>query len=223
MALEIGQLLTEKKAELKHGEFGKWITDNLAFTDRTARNYMRLYENKDKILQSGSISEAYQMLEAPKTETVSDLEQEYNRLFNLNPNDIESNVLDISREIVEFWKNASDNLPSNIEEFKDLDLSRFELIDFKMSGFFSIMDNEFKNHCHEVLNIPKATNREEWLDGLKKLSQLGKTLAKLQNDYGEIEVYRIEFTGEIENRQKLIRARLRELKAEQKGKFSEVV
>lgn len=73
-AIEIGELLTAKKTELPHGEFGKWITDNLIFSDRTARNYMRLFENKDKALTAGNISEAYKMLAEPKTETVSDLE-----------------------------------------------------------------------------------------------------------------------------------------------------
>jgi hypothetical protein len=58
-AIEIGELLTLKKAELKHGEFGAWIKDNLVFTDRSARNYMRLYDNRDKVLEAGNISEAY--------------------------------------------------------------------------------------------------------------------------------------------------------------------
>jgi len=74
-AIEIGQLLTEKKTELKHGEFGTWIKDNLVFTDRTARNYMKLFDNKDKVLEAGNISEAYKMLEVPKTETVSDFSE----------------------------------------------------------------------------------------------------------------------------------------------------
>jgi|JFJP01.1.fsa_nt_gi hypothetical protein len=72
-AIEIGELLITKKSELPHGEFGQWIKDNLIFTDRTARNYMRVFENKDKALGAGNLSEAYKMLEAPKTETFSDL------------------------------------------------------------------------------------------------------------------------------------------------------
>ncbi|AQT70073.1 Modification methylase DpnIIB [Anaerohalosphaera lusitana] len=47
-AIEIGQLLTQKKLELEHGEWGKWVESNLAFTCRTASNYMRLYENQNK-------------------------------------------------------------------------------------------------------------------------------------------------------------------------------
>jgi len=63
-ALRIGELLIEQKKSLNHGEFGKWIQANLPFTDRTARNYMRIYDNRDKL----------------KTETVSDLTGAYRLL-----------------------------------------------------------------------------------------------------------------------------------------------
>jgi len=61
---KIGQLLTEQKAELKHGGFGSWIEKNLPFTDRTARNYMTLFRNRDRL----------------KTETVSDFKSAYKLL-----------------------------------------------------------------------------------------------------------------------------------------------
>jgi hypothetical protein len=63
-AVRIGQLLAEQKSSLLHGDFGKWIEANLPFTDRTARNYMRLYHNRDLL----------------KTETVSDLSTAYKLL-----------------------------------------------------------------------------------------------------------------------------------------------
>ena len=67
-AIRIGELLTEQKRTLKHGDFTNWILDNLPFTDRTARNYMRLYDNRDKL----------------KTENVSDLASAY-KLLSYNP------------------------------------------------------------------------------------------------------------------------------------------
>lgn len=63
-AMRIGELLTEQKQKLKHGEFTPWIKANLPFTDRTARNYMRLHRERDRI----------------KTETVSDLKSAYKLL-----------------------------------------------------------------------------------------------------------------------------------------------
>jgi len=65
-AIRLGELLTEQKASLKHGEFTGWIKDNLPFTDRTARNYMRLYRERYRL----------------KTETVSDLKSAYLLVFD---------------------------------------------------------------------------------------------------------------------------------------------
>lgn len=67
-AIRIGELLSEQKAVLKHGEFTAWITRNLPFTDRTARSYMRVYENRDR-LKTESVSDlttAYRLLAAPQ-------------------------------------------------------------------------------------------------------------------------------------------------------------
>ena len=81
-AVRIGRLLIEQKAALKHGEFTDWIESNLPFTDRTARNYMRLYENRDLL----------------KTENVSNLQGAY-RL--LSGESIEAKVKRLKREIAE--------------------------------------------------------------------------------------------------------------------------
>jgi hypothetical protein len=66
-AIKIGELLTDQKGNLKHGEFMAWVNENLPFTDRTARNYMRVYKERDGL----------------KTETVSDLSEAYHRLVQM--------------------------------------------------------------------------------------------------------------------------------------------
>lgn len=60
-AIRIGELLTEQKKSLKHGEFTPWIKANLPFTARTAQNYMQFYHNRELF----------------KTESVSDLSSAY--------------------------------------------------------------------------------------------------------------------------------------------------
>jgi hypothetical protein len=66
-ALEIGRLLSETRPTLKHGEWLKW-TEQLPFSDRTARNYIRVYENRDrlKLETVSNLKEAYQLLTEPK-------------------------------------------------------------------------------------------------------------------------------------------------------------
>jgi hypothetical protein len=65
-AFRIGQLLTEQKQSLPHGQFGNWIASNLPFSDRTARNYMRLHRERGRL----------------KTETASDLGSAYRLLMD---------------------------------------------------------------------------------------------------------------------------------------------
>jgi hypothetical protein len=67
-AIRIGELLSEQKATLQHGEFGRWISENLPFTDRTARNYMRIFDNRN-ILKTETVSDlgtAYKLLSRPQ-------------------------------------------------------------------------------------------------------------------------------------------------------------
>ena len=74
-AIEIGHLLTETKAELKHGEWGKWVQDNLTFTSRTATNYMRLYAERSWVLSVRNMAHAYAVLSG-EIGNVSDLNRE---------------------------------------------------------------------------------------------------------------------------------------------------
>jgi hypothetical protein len=63
-AIRIGQLLTDQKEELGHGEFIRWIKDNLPFTDRAARRYMGLWRYRDTLKSENvsDLSSAYQLL-----------------------------------------------------------------------------------------------------------------------------------------------------------------
>ena len=48
-AIRIGELLTQQKEKSGHGYFTKWVCRRLPFTDRTARNYMKVYIERDRI------------------------------------------------------------------------------------------------------------------------------------------------------------------------------
>ena len=63
-AIRIGQLLTDQKEELEHGEFIRWIKENLPFTDRAARRYMELWRYRDTLKSENvsDLSSAYQLL-----------------------------------------------------------------------------------------------------------------------------------------------------------------
>lgn len=72
-AIRIGEILTEAKGGLKHGEWLPWIKEHLPFSDQTARNYMRLHEHKDKFKTVLSLKDAYQMMVPEKAERIQTL------------------------------------------------------------------------------------------------------------------------------------------------------
>ena len=44
IAIELGRRLVEAKEMLDHGQWGPWLENSVEFSQRTANNYMRLYE-----------------------------------------------------------------------------------------------------------------------------------------------------------------------------------
>ena len=68
IGIQIGKLLEDKKGELGHGNWLPWCEKNLAFTERTARNYMRLWTHRAQ-LKSANVSDlagAYRLLEVKR-------------------------------------------------------------------------------------------------------------------------------------------------------------
>lgn len=54
----LGSYLNEVKEQLPHGEFGKWIEDNVGFSERTARNYMKVYKFREDFMTCEGIEES---------------------------------------------------------------------------------------------------------------------------------------------------------------------
>lgn len=63
IACEIGQKLTQIKAELNHGEFLPWIESNCEFDRTTATRYIKLFNYKDKCCSVQHLQEAYKKIE----------------------------------------------------------------------------------------------------------------------------------------------------------------
>lgn len=66
-ALRLGCLLSAQKESLQHGQFGPWIKSNLPFTDRMARSYMRIYNQRSKLKTEGVsvLADALRSLQRP--------------------------------------------------------------------------------------------------------------------------------------------------------------
>jgi predicted transcriptional regulator len=48
-AVRAGELLTEAKEQVKHGEWGTWLSANFGGSERTAQAYMRVWREMPKL------------------------------------------------------------------------------------------------------------------------------------------------------------------------------
>jgi len=112
-AIAIGEILCRQKEVLPHGEFTSWITKELPFTDRAARNYMRLYRNKNmlKTENVSVLSDAYKLLAAP---TTADDNQETD-IDNAVKN-VKAFVKEIQPQILELYDTDYEFRRGNIED-----------------------------------------------------------------------------------------------------------
>lgn len=78
---QMGELLTEVKSTLQHGEFGRWIEAELGLTDRTARNFMKVYD-------------------AFKTEKISDLNAAPSVLYMLSSPSVDDETREVATELI---------------------------------------------------------------------------------------------------------------------------
>jgi hypothetical protein len=71
-AIRCGEILSQVRETLKHGEFLEWIQEFAPFSRRSAYNYIRLFDNKDdlKLANVANLSDAYSaLLAAPIIES----------------------------------------------------------------------------------------------------------------------------------------------------------
>jgi hypothetical protein len=77
-AIRIGKLLQAQKASLPHGAFTAWIEGNLPFTPRTARNYMRVFDIRDRLKTEmvSVLGKAYKLPEPGDAEQLNRISDE---------------------------------------------------------------------------------------------------------------------------------------------------
>lgn len=80
-AIRVGELLTEAKNNVRHGEWLSWVTGNLSFKERQARKYIQIFDGKAAIESNRTcnadlgIDSALKLLASPTPKHADD----YNR------------------------------------------------------------------------------------------------------------------------------------------------
>lgn len=71
-AIRIGEMLTEAKGEVAHGEWIPWIERNLVFGRSEASRYMKVYRNGARVQHLDSLREAVALLAEPRDEPTTE-------------------------------------------------------------------------------------------------------------------------------------------------------
>jgi Protein of unknown function (DUF3102) len=74
-AIRIGELLCDMKRSLEHGKWLSWLHCNVSFSERTARNYMRVFQEGAR-LKSANVADltaAYLELDKPSAKFADEL------------------------------------------------------------------------------------------------------------------------------------------------------
>jgi hypothetical protein len=105
LAIEIGEDLTLIKAKIGHGKFGRFVEENLDFKDRTARNYMNLFRNKDQLISANvsDLSSAYKLLKNGGKNQESEDEEKFflTIAVDISGKQIINNALETAMELLE--------------------------------------------------------------------------------------------------------------------------
>lgn len=116
-AIEIGGYLTEAKALLPHGEWGNWLKDKVNYSQSTAINFMKLYEEYGNRQESLFTSNSQAVMNLPYTKALRLLaipEEEREQFVE------ENNVEEMSTRELEKAIKERDEARAKVEEMLDL-------------------------------------------------------------------------------------------------------
>jgi len=91
-AIRIGEILSQVKGALKHGEWLPWIKEFAPFSIKTAERYMACFENKEKIANLTNLTDAY-VLVLPNASNGAEPQQLHEPNFHSQAVRLEQNLV----------------------------------------------------------------------------------------------------------------------------------
>lgn len=174
--IELGKLLAIQKKALPHGKFQKYVERELPFSTRTARNYMRIYDNR-KLLKAENVSdltEAYEFLRTPQLEA----ENRPGQLSREEAEEIDEAIKATLKALREEPREV-EKIPSNelLELYKRM--ARETVVSDAIDNykFFHCVLATVINYRHGEKYLEKVFNRDE-LRSVYKTLQMGKKMSR---------------------------------------------
>lgn len=169
-AIRVGQLLSEQKEFVGHGNFVKWIENNLDIGQVTAHKYMNLYQYQNKISLSENLQDAYKQIETIEAQAKMTAEENQRKMIaeyrktGKKPEGWTRQLDYIIKKDAEAEQNYKERKEKELKERDE----RAKEYKNKSTGLFS---EAFKTVADGIL--AKAQAVEDWKDKIR-LSDSGK-------------------------------------------------
>ncbi|MGG0888944.1 DUF3102 domain-containing protein [Cytobacillus horneckiae] len=169
-SIEIGKRLVEAKQLVSHGEWGKWLEDSVNYSQRTANNLMKIYEEygQDTLALKGELKDSQAIAKLNYTQAVallsipSDEREEFieqHDLESMSTRELQQAIKE-KKELEKKLKISEENAKNEKEEKERLQ-NKFKKLE-RQSGQHEDEINELK----EQLNAAESAGDEEEIERL---------------------------------------------------------
>lgn len=194
-SIEIGRRLVEAKKIVKHGQWGKWLKERVDYSQRTANNFMKIFEEygqsglaaKSQSIASLSYTQALTLLELPREQRQGFVEQ--NDPKDLTIKELQKKIADLVSEKSTVEARLADNEKSYQRDLADKNREKEETEKKAESLEGRIRDLEQRakeaeavkeRELQEKLAAAIKAEKEELEEARKAAEELEKQIADLR-------------------------------------------
>ena len=185
-AVEVGRRLTEAKSLLPHGEWGSWLSERVSFSQRTASNLMRVFEEygDSQITLFGAVPNSHAIANLPLTHAIKLLllPAEEREEF-VETEDVASMSTRELEEAIKARKAAEDRVRERAEENEKLQTELEERSDDASGAEIEALEKERNRALDDAQRLrAEAAHATEALKAAQEAAEKAKSDAKKAKD-----------------------------------------
>jgi chromosome segregation ATPase len=221
-SIEIGRRLAEAKSLLQHGEWGKWLEESVEYSQRTANNLMKIFEQygdkqlslfgseaKSQALANLSYTQAVALLGVPEDERENFVKE--NDIENMSTRELQQAIKD-KQEIEKKLKEAEQQAKKEKQAREKLAKER-EKLEQQLKE-----QAELGDRLNDELERAKAENNKDEIELLQSklddaVKEVGDSLTKIKDLERLLKEKPIEAPAVVERVPEEIEKELAELRA----------
>jgi len=164
-AVKIGEILSEQKEILGHGNFLSWV-ETLPLSVKTIQNYMQLHSYKDKCVNVTNLSDAYKQIESLEAQKKLSEEERKRKLIaeyrktGIKPEGWDRSLDHFIKKDKEYQEKQAERVKAEFEQREKNKLNREK--ENKANDLFS---DALKNATEDFLK--KDSEKKEWQDKIR--------------------------------------------------------